>query len=59
MKEIAITLTRSKIASLPNQKRTLKALGLNRTNQTVVKGDTPTIRGMIRIVEHLVTVTER
>jgi large subunit ribosomal protein L30 len=43
---------------LVNQKRTIKALGLGRPNYVVEHNDTPAIRGMIRVVQHLVQVTE-
>lgn len=59
MKSLAITLKKSAIGSLPKQRKTLQALGLNKLHQTVVKGDSPTIRGMIKTVAHLVTVTEQ
>lgn len=59
MKSLAITLNKSVIGSLPRQRKTLQALGLNKLHQTVVKGDSPTIRGMIKTVAHLVTVTEQ
>ncbi len=58
MKTIEITLTKSLIGSNPNQKKTAQALGLTKRNKTVVKQDTPTIRGMINVVSHLVTVKE-
>jgi large subunit ribosomal protein L30 len=38
------------------QKRTVRALGLRKMHQTVELGDTPTIRGMVNKVGHLVTV---
>ena len=56
MAKIKITQIRSVIDRLENQKRTIEALGLGRPNYEVVKEDTPQIRGMIRRVEHLVTV---
>lgn len=59
MKSLSITLNKSAIGSLPRQRKTLQALGLNKLHQTVVKGDSPTIRGMIKTVAHLVTVTEQ
>jgi large subunit ribosomal protein L30 len=55
---LKITQTRSIIEQLENAKRTIKALGLGRPNYTVVKKDTPQIRGMIRKVRHLVSVEE-
>jgi large subunit ribosomal protein L30 len=41
-----------------DQKRTIKALGFRRLGQTVEHGDSPTVRGMIHKVEHLVEVQE-
>lgn len=57
-KKIKITQTRSVIEQKENAKRTIKALGLGRPNYTVVKNDTPQVRGMIRTVRHLVRVEE-
>ena len=57
-KKIRITQTRSVIDELENAKRTIKALGLGRPNYTVVKKDTPQIRGMINAVRHLVIVED-
>ena len=59
MKSISITLQKSIIGTLPRQRKTLQALGLNKVHQTVVKGDSSTIRGMLKTVAHLVTVTEQ
>ena len=57
--ELHITLKRSLIASKPNQRKTAKALGLTKLHKTVIKQDTPTIRGMINVISHLVEVTEK
>jgi large subunit ribosomal protein L30 len=57
-KKLLITQTHSIIDRIEPQKRTIKALGLGRPNYSVVKEDTPQIRGMIRKVIHLVTVKE-
>jgi large subunit ribosomal protein L30 len=57
-KKIRITQTRSIIDQIEPQKRTIKALGLGRPNYSVVKNDTPQIRGMIRKVVHLVKIEE-
>ncbi len=38
-------------------RRTLRALGIKRNQQSVVQNDTPAIRGMIRQIVHLVEVT--
>ena len=40
------------------QARVLAGLGLRRINESVVRTDTPTIRGMIRKVVHLVEVQQ-
>ncbi len=57
-KMLRITLTKSPIGYSYRQKRTLRALGLRRMNQTVEQKDTPVIRGMIAKVRHLVTVEQ-
>lgn len=57
-KKLKITQTRSIVDQIEPQKRTIKALGLGRPNYTVVKNDTPQVRGMIRKVIHLVNVEE-
>jgi large subunit ribosomal protein L30 len=57
-KKIKITQVRSIIGQQASHKRTIEALGLKRLNQSVVKTDTPQIRGMIFKVQHLVSVEE-
>ncbi|KFZ27226.1 MAG: 50S ribosomal protein L30 [Candidatus Izimaplasma bacterium HR2] len=59
MAKLYITRRRSLIQSKPNQVKTAKALGLTRMHKTVIKNDTPTIRGMIKVVSHLVDVVEK
>ena len=56
MAQIAIKQIKSRINCPAVQKRTLDALGLHKMNQTVVHEDTPTTRGMIKAVHHLVEV---
>jgi large subunit ribosomal protein L30 len=58
MKKIKITLKKSPIDRPERQKLTLKALGLNKTNSTKDVEATPQVLGMVRKVEHLVTVEE-
>jgi large subunit ribosomal protein L30 len=58
MATIKIKQIRSKIGYPIDKKRTLQALGLHKISQVVEVEDTPTIRGMIRKVHHLVTVVE-
>ena len=57
-KEIKITQIRSTIGRLPKHRRTVRALGLTKMNQTVVHQDSPSLRGMINQVCHLVRVEE-
>ncbi|MCK4357632.1 MAG: 50S ribosomal protein L30 [Candidatus Cloacimonetes bacterium] len=54
--KLKITQIKSQIGQKPNKKETLKALGIHKMNQTVIKKDTPEIRGMINTVNHLVKV---
>ena len=58
-KTLEITLVKSMIGSNPKQRKTAQALSLKKINQTVVKRDTETIRGMINIIAHLVNVVEK
>lgn len=57
-KRLLITLVRSTIGSRKEHKATVRSLGLTRRMQTVSHRDTPSIRGMIRTVQHLLHVTE-
>jgi large subunit ribosomal protein L30 len=54
--KLRITLTKSPIGYPGHQKRTVRALGLRKMNQTVELNNTPPIRGMVDKVEHLVSV---
>jgi large subunit ribosomal protein L30 len=58
MATIKIKQIKSRIGAPIDQKRTLLALGLHKISQVVEREDTPTLRGMIRKVHHLVTVVE-
>ncbi|SDF40582.1 50S ribosomal protein L30 [Sporomusa acidovorans] len=58
MAKLKITLTRSLIGRPEDQRATVKALGLKKTNSSVVQEDNAVIRGMVRKVEHLVTVEQ-
>ncbi len=57
-RKLRITQIGSAIGRNFDQKGTLKALGIRKVNQTVVKDDTPQIRGMIRKIRHLLLVEE-
>ena len=58
MAQLKITQIRSAIGTKPNQRQTLRSLGLKRINDTVVQEDRPEIRGMVATVPHLVTLEE-
>lgn len=58
MATIKIKQIKSKIGAPADQKRTLEALGLRKISRVVEKEDTPSLRGMIRKVHHLVTVID-
>ena len=57
-KKLKITLVRSTIHRLANQKATVKALGIHKMHQSVEHYATPALLGMINTVSHLVTVEE-
>ncbi len=59
MKNLEITLKKSLIRTTPTQRKTAQALGLTKINRSVVRKDTETTRGMVRIVAHLVEVVEK
>lgn len=58
MANLRVTWIKSGIGYAENQRKTLKALGLKRLNQSVVHKDSPSLRGMIIKVRHLVKVEE-
>lgn len=58
MSKLTVTLVRSPIGRPQDQRATLKGLGLNKLNKTVTLEDTPSVRGMVKKVMHLVTVAE-
>lgn len=58
MGQLRITWKKSAIGYSKRQKRTVRALGLKRLNHTVEHEDTPSIRGMVAAVQHLITVEE-
>ncbi len=56
MAKLCVTWVKSGIGYAEDQKRTLRALGLHRLNQSVTHDDSVSIRGMINKVRHLVKV---
>jgi large subunit ribosomal protein L30 len=53
---LKLKLARSLIGLSPQQEATVKALGLRRINQEVVHDDSPSLRGMIARVAHVLEV---
>ena len=58
MSKIKIKQVRSRIGRPKDQKRTLDALGLRNMNQIVEHNVTPQIEGMIKKINHLITIVE-
>ena len=58
MSKLRIRSTRSLIGYERDQRRTVRALGLTRLHDVVEREDSPTIRGMLRKVRHLVQVEQ-
>ena len=58
MAQLKITWVKSYIGKPQSQRRVIKSLGLKRLHHSVVHGDTPTIRGMVNKVGHLLSVEE-
>ncbi len=58
MAMLRITQVRSLIGRPHDQRATVRSLGLRRIRHSVVKPDTPAIRGMLGKVHHLVTFEE-
>lgn len=56
--QLKMTLKKSGIGSTKKVRATLVGLGMTKVNKTVVRKDTPEIRGMLRKVQHLVEVEE-
>jgi large subunit ribosomal protein L30 len=57
-KTIKVTQTGSPIRRTKDQRATLIGLGLNKMHRTSELQDSPEVRGMIRKVQHMVTVSE-
>ncbi|MDA8096372.1 MAG: 50S ribosomal protein L30 [Clostridia bacterium] len=58
MTKFKLTLVRSPIGRPEKQRFTVQALGLTKMNKSVIKEDSPQIRGMIDKVRHLLKVEE-
>lgn len=57
-KQLKLTLVHSPIGYTERTKKTVRALGLRRLHYTVTLEDSPTLRGMLDKVSHLVKVEE-
>ncbi len=58
MPKLRITWYKSAIGYAADQKATVRALGLRRLNHTVEHEDSPSLRGMVNKISHLVKVEE-
>ena len=58
MARLKVQQKKSTIGVKPQHRETLRSLGLKRIGDIVVKEDRPEIRGMVKAVDHLVTVEE-
>ena len=57
-KQLKVTQVRSVSDRKVKQRGTMRALGIRRIGHSVTHEDKPEIRGMLRVVEHLVTIEE-
>ncbi len=57
-KKIKAKYVHSPIGRKPNQKETVRCLGFSKLNQVIEVNDTPSIRGMLRAIPHLVQIVE-
>ena len=58
MANLKITLVKSTIGAVPKHKKTVKALGLTKLNQSIILPDNGATRGQIKQIEHLIKVEE-
>lgn len=58
MAQLKVKLVRGAAGKKTRQRKTLEGLGLRKSQQTVIVEDTPSMRGMINKVSHLVEVVE-
>jgi len=56
--KVKVTQVRSTIGCKQNQRESMRTLGLRKIRQSVVRDDSPEVRGLIHTVRHLVTVEE-
>ncbi|GAB3294774.1 50S ribosomal protein L30 [Parasphingorhabdus pacifica] len=58
MAQLKITQVRGLVGTKPNQRDTMRTLGLRKIRQEVVRPDNRDVRGLVNTVRHLVTVEE-
>ncbi|PRX43955.1 large subunit ribosomal protein L30 [Prauserella shujinwangii] len=58
MAQLKVTQIKSTIGTKQNHRDSLRTLGLRKIRQSVVREDTPQVRGLIHTVRHLVAVEE-
>ncbi|MGH3466415.1 MAG: 50S ribosomal protein L30 [Thermocrispum sp.] len=58
MAQLKITQVKSKIGTKQNHRDSLRTLGLRKIRQSVVRDDSPEVRGLVHTVRHLVLVEE-
>ena len=51
-----VTLKKSLIGALPNQKATAKSLGLKKPGDSIIHADDAVLAGKVKVISHLVTV---
>lgn len=55
---LKITQIKGTVGTKPKHRENLRSLGLKRIRHSVVRHDTPEVRGMIQAVRHLIVVEE-
>ncbi|MGV0384360.1 50S ribosomal protein L30 [Corynebacterium sp. 22_2729] len=55
---LKITQTKGLVGTKPKQRNSMRSLGLKRIGQSVVREDSPIVRGQINVVRHMVEVEE-
>lgn len=58
MANLKVTQVKSEIGGSERQRQNLRSLGLRKIGDSVVKPDSPEIRGMVNKVVHLVKIEE-
>lgn len=58
MSKLTVKLIKSTIRATKKQARVVEALGLKKLGQTVEHQDNDAIRGMVKVVPHLVAIVE-